>query len=249
MPQMCSPGVSTYLGGSGVDLAGGVGVDGSGNAYVVGRTISADFPTCDAFQPVIAGSSDAFLLRIDCLLGGPVVGPVADAGPPLTICVGETVTLDASASLPCDASGLEYRWLEGAIVVPGCDWSTTPTCDVTPPTTTTYTLQISCIGNPAACITTDDLLVIVIVEPDLVPPDIGNTIRAIRSTSNVAMSWVSVVNARTYHLYRGTAKEVWPPPLLPVLTATTETLPDVPGPPDLYFYRVTGASCSGMEGP
>ena len=136
-------------------------------------------------------------------------------------------------------------------MIPGCDWSTTPTCDVMPSATTVYTLEISCLGNPATCITTDDVLVIVIVEPDLVPPDIGNTVRAVRSTLNVAMSWVGVVNARTYNLYRGITKEVWP--LLPLrsgLTSVTETLPDVPGPPDLYFYRVTGVSCSGIfEGP
>ena len=86
------------------------------------------------------------------------------------------------------------------------------------------------------------------VEPDLVPPDIGNTIRAVEIGLDVVMSWSSAVNARTYNLYRGTRKESWPPPLLTNLTAITETLPDVPS-PDSFFYRVTGASCSGMEGP
>jgi uncharacterized protein (TIGR03437 family) len=36
---------ATYLGGSGMETLGGIAVDGSGSAYVVGSTDSADFPT------------------------------------------------------------------------------------------------------------------------------------------------------------------------------------------------------------
>ena len=41
---------STYLGGSGQDSAAGIGIDASGDAYVVGNTSSQDFPTVDAVQ-------------------------------------------------------------------------------------------------------------------------------------------------------------------------------------------------------
>src|SRR5581483_10559629 len=41
----------TYLGGASRDLGGGVAVDAAGNAYVVGSTVSADFPvTANALQ-------------------------------------------------------------------------------------------------------------------------------------------------------------------------------------------------------
>ena len=41
---------STLLGGGASDSAQGIAIDGSGNAYVVGRTVSPDFPVVAAFQ-------------------------------------------------------------------------------------------------------------------------------------------------------------------------------------------------------
>ncbi|PYU97660.1 MAG: hypothetical protein DMG26_20785, partial [Acidobacteria bacterium] len=55
---------STYLGGSGDDVANGIAVDSSGNAYVVGSTTSTDFPTVNAFQAVNAGKTDTFVAKM-----------------------------------------------------------------------------------------------------------------------------------------------------------------------------------------
>jgi hypothetical protein len=53
---------STYLGGSDDDLADAVGVDTSGNVYVVGGTSSTDFPvTPDAIQSTLAGGTGTFV--------------------------------------------------------------------------------------------------------------------------------------------------------------------------------------------
>jgi hypothetical protein len=56
---------STYLGGSGAELARGITVDSSDAAYVAGVTGSTDFPTTTgAFQTTNAGGNDAFATKL-----------------------------------------------------------------------------------------------------------------------------------------------------------------------------------------
>src|SRR6267378_3366739 len=57
---------STYLGGSDLDVAFGIGVDSSGNAYITGKTRSNDFSTVNAFQPAFGGGdADAFVAKLN----------------------------------------------------------------------------------------------------------------------------------------------------------------------------------------
>jgi hypothetical protein len=56
---------STYLGGSQNDEGLAIAVDGSGNAYVAGRTFSNSFPTLKAEQAHNAGDYDAFVTKFD----------------------------------------------------------------------------------------------------------------------------------------------------------------------------------------
>ena len=55
---------STYLGGSGFDLGGGIAVDATGQVYVTGSTESPDFPTLHASQPAYGGIRDAFVTKL-----------------------------------------------------------------------------------------------------------------------------------------------------------------------------------------
>jgi beta-propeller repeat-containing protein len=78
---------STYLGGSGLDVGGGIAVDSSGNAYVAGSTeSSSDFPLHSALYSTFAGgTSDAFVTVINPTGTGYVYstylgGSGADAG-------------------------------------------------------------------------------------------------------------------------------------------------------------------------
>ncbi len=66
-PTGSALGYSTYLGGGESDVAFGIAVDASGNAYVAGRTASANFPTtAGTFQPTFAGgTTDAFVAKLD----------------------------------------------------------------------------------------------------------------------------------------------------------------------------------------
>ncbi len=64
---------STYLGGNGDDIAMGIAVDSSGNAYVTGQTSSSTtFPTSvGAFQPSYGGGTwDAFVTKINAAGSG-----------------------------------------------------------------------------------------------------------------------------------------------------------------------------------
>jgi hypothetical protein len=55
---------STFLGGTGSDMATGVAIDGGGNVYVAGVTTSANFPTVNAIQPGLRGGSDGFIAKL-----------------------------------------------------------------------------------------------------------------------------------------------------------------------------------------
>jgi hypothetical protein len=56
---------ATYLGGSSLDYGNHVAVDSAGNAYVIGQTMSADFPTTDAsVQTTTASGALAFVAKV-----------------------------------------------------------------------------------------------------------------------------------------------------------------------------------------
>jgi hypothetical protein len=56
---------STLYGGStGNDRAGSIAVDMSGAAYVTGETLSSDFPTVNALQPVTRSGRTAFVVKL-----------------------------------------------------------------------------------------------------------------------------------------------------------------------------------------
>jgi hypothetical protein len=56
---------STYIGGSAIDVAQGIVVNGVGEAFVTGYTQSPDFPTLSPMQFVYAGAQDAFVAKLN----------------------------------------------------------------------------------------------------------------------------------------------------------------------------------------
>ena len=171
---------------------------------------------------------------------------LADAGPPQEVCLGDAVTLDASAST-CSGTA-SFRWLDGATEV--CGPASDPSCAVSPAATTTFTVEVTCDGGPACpdAVVVDD--VVVTVDPAVVPGDLGNSLRGVRDGVDVVFTGAAHPDARSYNLHRGTQKRVWPPlPLLTDLPTPDYRAADVPAPPALYLYRVTGVNCAGVEGP
>jgi hypothetical protein len=52
---------ATYLSGSASDSASAIAVDGSGNVYATGTTVSDDFPTKNAYQSLLHSAQDVFI--------------------------------------------------------------------------------------------------------------------------------------------------------------------------------------------
>ncbi len=73
---------STYLGGSDVDNASALALDGAGNLYVTGGTLSTDFPTTTALRP--AGTGGVFVVRLSSIVPTPTPAPTSTPTPTAT---------------------------------------------------------------------------------------------------------------------------------------------------------------------
>jgi hypothetical protein len=99
---------STFLGGTGDDVAYGIAVDGAGAAFTTGRTYSGDYPTTpNAYRATFLGSADAFVTKLgtdgaaliySTFLGG----PSDDAG------YGIALGLDGTAYVTGQTSSIAY---------------------------------------------------------------------------------------------------------------------------------------------
>ena len=88
----------TFLGGSDVDWGAGIAVDASGNAYVTGRTESANFSvTAGAFQTVFGGIADAFVVKLNATGWGLIYGTYLGGSED-----------DRGSGIAADASGNAY---------------------------------------------------------------------------------------------------------------------------------------------
>ena len=111
---------STYLGGEGFEIAEGIAVDSSGNAYVAGQTYSLHFPTtASALQqvdPVASQAAEGFLAK---LTAASTVGPVAATLGYSTYLAAPTSLTAISgvniSSVTADSAGIAYVAGEAAI--------------------------------------------------------------------------------------------------------------------------------------
>ncbi len=132
---------STYLGGSGTDLARGIAVDASGAAYLAGSTSSIDFPLAGPVQAAYAGN-DLFVTKLN------------PAGSALVYSTyyGGSGTDDANA-IALDSSGNAY--VAGFTTGPG----TFPTVNPLPPPAGSqagFLLKLNAAGSSVVYATTLD---------------------------------------------------------------------------------------------
>ena len=89
---------STLLGGSSTDTSTGIAIDAAGNAYVVGWTVSANFPVRNAFQSTLRGFPNAFLTKLNAT-GSDLL---------YSTFLGGTSNFDFGTDIAVDASGNAY---------------------------------------------------------------------------------------------------------------------------------------------
>jgi len=86
---------SSYLGGSIEEIGYGIAVDVAGDAYVAGRTGSADFPTtASAFQPASGGGGNAFVVKVGLLASTPLCSVTVNEGGWITASNGDMATFN-----------------------------------------------------------------------------------------------------------------------------------------------------------
>ena len=74
---------ATYLGGTGKEFCEAIAVDDSGNIYVAGNTVSADFPTTSgAYNRTPQGKSDIFIAKFDSKLKTLLASTLIGGGEP-----------------------------------------------------------------------------------------------------------------------------------------------------------------------
>jgi hypothetical protein len=117
---------SVCLGGANDDFGYGLALDPAGDAYVVGQTLSSNFPTNNALHAALNGTSDAFLAKILLLEVPPALTIVS--GPGKT-----NVTLTQPAYLP------EYRLESNTNLLSTNSWTLVT---LPPPPVLTNGLQI-----------------------------------------------------------------------------------------------------------
>ena len=230
----------SYLGGSSTDSLADIAVDAGGNRWIVGTTLSSDFPvTANAAQPARAGNGDGFAMKISA----DPAGPAAPSGLTATTS-GLTVDLRWNAAAGATGYRLEVGSVAGASNLLVTDLGNTLALQAPGPAGT-YFARIRALtagglsgpsnevqftlAPPGACTTAP-------------PPPAGHAVQV--SGLAVALTWGSAAGATSYSLEAGSASG-----LSNVLTTNVgnTTGLSATAPPGRYYTRVRALNACGTS--
>jgi hypothetical protein len=130
---------STYLGGTNTDIAYGIAVDITDDAFVAGQTCSLDFPLSAPLQETPGGNCDAFVSKI-IPSGGVSVIPAGLIFPNtdlLTTSPAQTITLTNGGNAALSITSIAITGADNA------DFAQTNTCDSSVPALGTCTITVT----------------------------------------------------------------------------------------------------------
>lgn len=119
---------STFIGGSGFDVANGIALDVLGRVVIAGQASSPDFPLgANSPQSVLSGPSDAFVMR---LIESASVGPAFSA--PKTVPLGSAYVGQWSVSGTITIANVGASQLAFSNIVPSSNVRVTSSCSTVP---------------------------------------------------------------------------------------------------------------------
>jgi len=108
---------SAFLGGNGNNSAYGIALDPLANAYIVGQTYSANFPTNNAMQTTLTGTANTFLAKI-----------ISDTTPPLlSVSMGsDQGQVTWPSGMPFEPEASDLFALQSITNLSSTNWMTVP---------------------------------------------------------------------------------------------------------------------------
>ena len=230
----------SYLGGSSTDSLADVAVDASGNRWIVGTTLSNDFPvTANAAQPARAGNGDGFALKISA----DPAGPAAPSGLTATT-NGLTVDLRWNAAAGATSYRLEVGSATGASNLLVTDLGNTLALQAPGPPGT-YFARLRALTSGGLSAPSNEVQFI-LAPPGACtsapPAPTGHTVQV--SGLTVGLSWNGAPGAASYSLEAGSA--AGQSNILTTNVGSATSL-SASAPPGRYFTRVRAVNACGAS--
>lgn len=190
---------SAHLGGSSDDFGYGIALDPLGNAYVVGQTLSTNFPTFNARQTTRNGTNDAFLAEIQLT----VLPPGVTISP-----TNQTVGVNSNATFSATVTGTPpffYQWQEdGTNLTGGTNISGSTISGSTNATLTIFNVKTNDTGEYSVIVTnyagsvTDSASLTVMYFPPYITVQPTNRTVGVGSVVRFSVSGVAETNGLAF---------------------------------------------------